>query len=84
MPALIAALLVAAVGSGPWLLTLKPASLAQTLARLARVIAHAVAAARAPGVAELAWLSALLLACAGVAVARVSLRARRSISEGLR
>ena len=84
VPALIAALVVAAVSSGPWLFTLEPSSPAQALARLARVIAHAVAAARAPGVAELAWGSALLLACAGVAVARASLRARRHLSEGLR
>ena len=84
VPALIAALIVAAIGSGPWLLRLERGSPAQALARLARVIAHAGAAARAPGVAELAWAAAVLLACAGVAVARASLRARQHMTEELR
>ncbi|MEY4508774.1 MAG: hypothetical protein RLZZ450_896 [Pseudomonadota bacterium] len=81
LPAL--SLVLALVAGAPLLATLQASSPAHVLARLARLIAHAVQALRAPGVAELTWLAAALLVGAGVLVARGATRARAHGGGGL-
>lgn len=81
VPALF--VVVALAAGAPLLLTLRASTPAHLLARLARVIAHATLAARAPGVAELSWLAAAILVVVGLSIARSAARVRPPVSAGL-
>lgn len=75
--------LLSLAAGAPLLSTLRESSPAHLLARLARIIAQATLAARAPGVAELTWLAAGLLVSAGLLIARSAARVGPRVSAGL-
>jgi hypothetical protein len=81
VPALLVVL--ALVAGAPLLETLRESSPAHLLARLARIIAQAALAARAPGIAELSWLAAAILVVVGLLIARSAAHARPHVSAGL-
>jgi len=81
VPALCVVLALAA--GAPLLSTLRESSLAHLLAKLARIIARATLAARAPGIAELTWLAAALLVIVGVSIAHGAARVRSHMGTGL-
>lgn len=75
VPAVIGALVLALVGGAPWLVSFGSlGSPAKLLSLLGHVLVRVIQVARAPGVAELAWIAAAVFAVIGVSVAKVAAR----------
>ena len=78
VPAVIGALVLALVSGAPWLCSFGSlGSPAKLLSLLGHVLARVLQVARAPGVTELAWFAAAVLAVIGVSVAKVAARRPR-------